>query len=74
MAGMTADSSIIITQRQDVLCLPRAVVRASGEGKAQLDVWNGTTKERRIVTVGLRGDSYVEILSGLQLDEKVVTQ
>jgi multidrug efflux pump subunit AcrA (membrane-fusion protein) len=74
MAGMTADSSIIITQRQDVLCLPRAVVRATGEGKAQLDVWNGTAKERRVVTVGLRGDSYVEILSGLQLGEKVVTQ
>ncbi|HZU85880.1 MAG TPA: efflux RND transporter periplasmic adaptor subunit [Anaerolineaceae bacterium] len=74
MAGMTADSSIIITQRPDVLCLPRAVVRANGDGNAQLEVWNGMAKEKRVVTVGLRGDSYVEILSGLQLGEKVVTK
>lgn len=72
--GMTSDASVTIARRADVLCLPRAVVRASGEGKANLKVWDGAQTENRSVLVGLRGDAFVEILSGLKEHEKVVTQ
>lgn len=72
--GMTADSAVIIASRKGVLCLPRAVVRASGEGKAVLKVWNGIETENREVTIGLRGDASVEILSGLKENEQVVTK
>ncbi len=72
--GMTSDASVTIARRADVLCLPRAVVRASGEGKANLKVWDGVQTQNRSVTVGLRGDAFVEILSGLKEHEKVVTQ
>jgi RND family efflux transporter MFP subunit len=72
--GMTADASVTIAKRAGVLCLPRAVVRASGEGKAVLKVWNGTQTETREVVVGLRGDAFVEILSGLKENEQVVTK
>lgn len=72
--GMTSDASVTIARRVDVLCLPRAVVRASGEGKANLKVWDGVQTENRSVSVGLRGDAFVEILSGLKEHEKVVTQ
>jgi multidrug efflux pump subunit AcrA (membrane-fusion protein) len=72
--GMTADASITITKREDVVCLPRSIVRASGVDKVILKIWNGTAEESREVTVGLRGDSDVEILSGLNVGDQVVIQ
>ena len=72
--GMTADAAVIIASRKDVLCLVRAVVRASGDSKAVLKVWNGVTTENREVTIGLRGDASVEILSGLKENDQVVTK
>jgi HlyD family secretion protein len=72
--GMTADASIVLASREDVLCLPRGLVRASGEGLAQVEVWDGVSSVKREITVGLRGDQNVEILSGLALGDLVVTQ
>lgn len=70
--GMTADSSIIIAQRADVLRLPRALARARSDGTAQVKVWVNGQAETRAVRVGLRGDVYVEILEGLREGEEVV--
>ncbi|RPI93220.1 MAG: HlyD family efflux transporter periplasmic adaptor subunit [Chloroflexi bacterium] len=72
--GMTADAAITIEKRAGVLCLPRSIVRASGVDEVSLKVWTGTTTETRSVTVGLRGDSDVEILSGVSEGEQVVIQ
>ncbi|MBL8079331.1 MAG: efflux RND transporter periplasmic adaptor subunit [Anaerolineales bacterium] len=72
--GMTADASITITKRENVICLPRSIVRASGVDNVTLKIWNGTAEESREVTVGLRGDSDVEIISGLQVGDQVVIQ
>jgi multidrug efflux pump subunit AcrA (membrane-fusion protein) len=72
--GMTADASITITKREGVVCLPRSIVRASGVDKVILKIWNGIAEESREVTVGLRGDSDVEIISGLQVGDQVIIQ
>lgn len=72
--GMSADASIILDRRENVLCLPRGVVRASGDGKATVQVWNGLAAEKRLLTVGLRGDKDVEILAGIREGEKVVVK
>jgi macrolide-specific efflux system membrane fusion protein len=72
--GMTADSALTIEKREGVLCLPRSVVRASGVDTVSLKVWVNNTIETRDVTVGLRGDSKVEIISGLQEGDQVVIQ
>ncbi|MEW6400848.1 MAG: efflux RND transporter periplasmic adaptor subunit [Chloroflexota bacterium] len=72
--GMTVDAAVTIAKRENVLCLPRAVVRASGEGRSVLKVWNGIDEETREIQVGLRGDTYVEIISGLEEGEQVVTK
>ncbi|HET9907711.1 MAG TPA: efflux RND transporter periplasmic adaptor subunit [Anaerolineales bacterium] len=72
--GMTADTAITIQKREAVLCLPRSVVRASGVDEVSLKVWANNAIETRLVTVGLRGDSNVEILSGLQEGDQVVIQ
>jgi Cu(I)/Ag(I) efflux system membrane fusion protein len=56
-----------------VLAAPRSAVLDSGGGPvAYVDVGNGTYEQRRLV-LGRRGDSLVEILSGLADGERVVT-
>jgi RND family efflux transporter MFP subunit len=72
--GMTVDASITIDKRDNVLRLPRAVVRARSDGTAQIKVWTGSAVEERTVKVGLRGDRYVEILEGLSEGEQVVSE
>jgi HlyD family secretion protein len=72
--GMTADTAITIEKRVGVLCLPRSVVRASGVDEVSLKVWTNQTIETRSVTIGFRGDSDLEIISGLQAGEEVVVQ
>jgi RND family efflux transporter MFP subunit len=73
-AGMSADVSIVLERAEDVLCLPRALVRAGSDGSATLTVWNGQSTETRTVQVGLRGDTNVAILSGLQEGDQVVAR
>jgi len=72
--GMTVDTNVTIASRPGVQCLPRSVVRASGNDKAILQVWNGSSTESREVQVGLRGDSNIEIVSGLTEGEQVVVR
>lgn len=72
MAGMTADASIIIAEKRDVLRLPRALVQAGAADTAIIEVWANGQIERREIQVGLRGDVYVEIVAGLAEGEQVV--
>lgn len=72
--GMTVDSLILIAQRTAVLRLPRSLVRARSDGSAEIEVWANGQTETRTVQTGLRGDQYVEILSGLAEGDQVVTQ
>lgn len=72
--GMTADSAITIQKREGVMCLPRSIVRASGVDTVTLKIWVNNATETREVTVGLRGDSNVEIVSGLSEGEQVIIQ
>jgi multidrug efflux pump subunit AcrA (membrane-fusion protein) len=72
--GMTADAAIILEKQNYVLRLPRALVQANSDGTATVSVWMGTYVEERDLTVGLRGDMFVEILSGLEEGEQVVGQ
>ena len=72
--GMTADTAITIAKRARILCLPRAVVRASSGDTTIVKVWDGAQETSREITTGLRGDTYVEIVSGLEEGEQVVTR
>jgi RND family efflux transporter MFP subunit len=72
--GMTADTAITIAKREGVLCLPRAVVRASGGDTTIAKVWDGVQVVEKEIKVGLRGDAYVEILEGLSEGDQVVAR
>ncbi|MBP6472670.1 MAG: efflux RND transporter periplasmic adaptor subunit [Chloroflexi bacterium] len=74
LPGMTADAIIIIQRQEDVLRLPRTLIRAGSDDTATVQVWNDRAAEPRTIKIGLRGDTYVEILSGLTEGELVLGQ
>ena len=74
VAGMTADASIVVDSRQDVLRLPRVLAQTRSDGTTTVQVWTGSKAQERTVQVGLRGDVYVEILGGIAEGEEVVAQ
>lgn len=72
LPGMTADAAIIIAQADDVLRLPRAIVRAGSSNTASLHLWQNGQEVSREVEVGLRGDIYIEIVDGVREGDEVV--
>ncbi|HSD85388.1 MAG TPA: efflux RND transporter periplasmic adaptor subunit, partial [Anaerolineae bacterium] len=74
VAGMTVDASIAVDTRSDVLRLPRELVRVRSDGTAQVKVWLGDHVEQRLIKIGLRGGSYVEVIEGLREGDQVVAE
>jgi RND family efflux transporter MFP subunit len=72
--GMTVDASITIDKKTNVLRLPRTAVRSVGGNKAEVEIWTGEAIEKKTIQLGLSGDSYVEVLSGLDVGDLVVVQ
>ncbi|MEM7343506.1 MAG: efflux RND transporter periplasmic adaptor subunit [Chloroflexota bacterium] len=70
--GMFADLSVLIEEKQGTTLVPRAAVAQTG-GEPTVYVVSGTTVELRTVTIGLADGENVEILSGLEPGDEVVT-
>lgn len=80
--GMSAHCTIVVARKKNVLRLPTNCVTGTGD-TGTVQIVNAASKEGqaggqaketttpRTVTVGLRGDDFVEILSGLNEGEKV---
>ncbi|NIM92588.1 MAG: efflux RND transporter periplasmic adaptor subunit [Anaerolineales bacterium] len=72
--GMTVDASIITARAENVLRLPKSLVHTQSDGTAVVEVWQMGTKQARNLTVGLRGDTYVEIHAGLVEGDQVIAE
>jgi RND family efflux transporter MFP subunit len=73
LPDMTGDADIVIGERNDVLMLPRRSVRATQNATISVPVLQRGRTLTRSVTFGLVGDTNVEIVSGLQEGDQVVT-
>jgi multidrug efflux pump subunit AcrA (membrane-fusion protein) len=73
-SGMTANIDILTNKKMGVLKLPqRAILTKDGEKSVQLNAGNGLVEERKI-EVGLKGsDGNIEIVSGLNEGDEVVS-
>jgi len=73
-SGMTANANITTASKENILVVPsRAVIEKNGSGKFARSLAAGQIKEVP-VTIGLRGDDgLVEVLSGLNEGDTVVT-
>ncbi len=72
--GMTANVTIIIKQRENVLRAPIRALKRLDKNSFQVQILNNNGKaENKEIQVGLIGDDYFEIISGLQENDKVIT-
>jgi macrolide-specific efflux system membrane fusion protein len=71
--GQTASVSVITAQADNALTVPSSAVSTAG-GQNTVTVVGANGAQRTVqVTVGVKGDSTTQILSGLSVGEKVVT-
>ena len=68
---MTANVLVFVDRRNGVVTVPHKAVKREGKGKFVF-VLNKGLLEKRFVEVGLRDQSYQEILNGLKERELVV--
>lgn len=70
-AGMTANVEIIVEERESALLVPASAVREEG-GEAFVFVKNAQGQpERRKVALGVRSDTFVEVVEGVKEGEEV---
>ncbi len=63
----------VLVESPAVLAAPRSAVLDSGRGPVAYVALGDDQFEQRVLTLGRRGDSLVEVLSGLKENENVVT-
>lgn len=71
--GTEVDVIIVLEQKDNVLLVEKDAIYESN-GKNYVTVQNGNGTEEREITIGLKDDDYVEILSGLNEKEIVVIE
>lgn len=70
-SGMTADIVIETNKKSNVLRVPKnAVVQIDGSETVQ--VFKNSKIENVLITVGLEGDDYLEVLSGLHEGDEII--
>jgi len=69
--GMTAGVRLVLERRENVVALPLAALFSTDQTK--IVVVDGTTAHFRTIATGLVGDDKVEVLSGINVGEKVAT-
>ncbi|SFR30058.1 membrane fusion protein, macrolide-specific efflux system [Lentzea waywayandensis] len=69
--GQSASVEITVASAQGVLAVPAAAVQTVS-GASSVQVMENGVESRKTVEIGVRGDQYVEIKSGLSAGEEVV--
>jgi membrane fusion protein (multidrug efflux system) len=69
--GMFARVNIVYERRQDALQLPRTAI-LDADGQQSVYVVKGDKAEQRVIRTGLANGGWIEVLEGLQGDERVV--
>jgi len=70
-SGMTADIVIKTNEKEDVLRVSKNAVETINN-KEMVQIKKGDKIENREIKIGLEGDNYFEVVSGLQRGEEVV--
>jgi RND family efflux transporter MFP subunit len=73
--GLTADVSIVLEKREDVLIVPREALIFQDQ-EAFVEIKRGEDSfEKKKVVVGLEGDAFrVEIISGLEVGDQIIAR
>ena len=72
--GMSAEADIVIAERSGVLLVPDRVIQQDRQGSSIVYVMVDEHIEERVVVTGISDGFYIEIISGLEEGEMVVTE
>jgi len=73
--GMSVSTAIITDVKQDVVIVPNSAVKQQGNNfYVEIITASSSAPQQQIITQGLSNDTMVEIISGLEVGEEVVTQ
>ena len=72
--GMFADVEIITTILENVMLIPDGALQTEGDNQIVFVALDGNKFEKRVVKLGLEQTGRVQILDGVKLGEKVVTE
>lgn len=65
LPGMTGGAEIFIAEKHNVLRLPRRLVKLAPDGSGKVEILENGEPVFRKVTIGVKGNNYYEIVSGL---------
>lgn len=71
--GMFVRIETVAASKDSVIVIPRDIILSKRSGKTVYVVQKGAAQERT-VTTGLENDSFVEILAGIKIGERLVTR
>jgi RND family efflux transporter MFP subunit len=71
--GMFVKTLIKVNQKQEIIVIPKEVIISDQRGKRVFVVQENTAHERLIET-GMESEDMIEVLSGLELNERLVTK
>ena len=71
--GMFAKGEIIVASKDSIIVIPKNIILSKQRGNTVFVVDKGLAQER-IITFGLENPEYVEVISGLEVKEKLVTK
>jgi len=71
LIGQSATVQVTTAEADNTLQVPSAALRSGPAGTYTVLVKHGAGTRARVVRIGLRGDAYVQILSGLKAGDKV---
>jgi RND family efflux transporter MFP subunit len=71
--GMFVKTLIKINQKDDIIVIPKEVIISDQRGKRVFVVEENTARER-IIETGMENDDLIEVISGLEVNERLVTK
>ncbi len=71
--GMFAKGEIVVASKDSIIVIPKNIILSKQRGNTVFVIDKGLAQER-IITFGLENPEYVEVISGLEAKEKLVTK
>lgn len=74
-SGMSVSVSIVTDMKTDVLVIPSEAVKTGNNGNSYVEILdNNSNVLEKEVEVGISDDTYVEVISGIEEGEKIITK
>ncbi len=70
-AGYSANADVVLARRDSVLAINEGLIQYEGDTATFVEVKNGTGYERRAIQTGLSDGIFIEVLSGVAVDDQI---